>query len=193
MEMTNFWHWFLRGKVGKSGIRQLLWNKWSVFHMGVALLLSFSITEPFSKVAATVLLPLASVFVGLTFAWSSNAQAILQTDEVRSMVEMHEDGMENYIWKYQSCILAIFVALVLWGLSGLGVFPETGKKIITIPIRLLICFFSSLALRECWHVVLGSQYLLLMRIKAKQLEEEEKAVNRCEDWFEKPNQKTLQD
>jgi len=118
-----------------------------------------------SEAAKSVLLPLAGIFVGMSFAWVGSAQAIIQTAEIERLADEQGGGVENYVFTFQSAILAILVTLCLWGLAGLGVFdrpcPWACPGWLHRATVGLLFFFASLTLRECWQVVMGAQMLLL--------------------------------
>ena len=127
------------------------------------------------------MLPLAGIFVGLSFAWGGNAQALLGTPEIRDLTEQHEGGFEEYVYSFQSAILLILLTLVLWGLAGLNIFDNTwptANNIYSYTITESILFMAaSLAIRECWHVVLGAQWFLLARYKIGKTNQSKKTEN----------------
>ncbi len=159
----RYWTWLFKGLNGKPGIVKF-WNRWLFLHIAIATALTIWISMPLAEVARTMMLPLAGIFIGLSFAWAGNAQALLQSDEIEKMVEKHEDGIENYIYTFQTAILVILISLIGWGLAGLEAFSSVPHCYITFALYLI----SSIALRECWHVVLGSQLMILARYKIKQ-------------------------
>lgn len=164
----EFWKWLLRGLKDKPGYLQLI-DRWLIVHILVGIVVALVVDISLDKAAQTILLPLAGVFVGLSFAWVGNAQAILQENEIIALAKHHPDGVQTYVYTFQLAILIILITLILWGLAGLGIFNSCvflGKspKIIA---EIILYFFSSLTLRECWHVVMGSQLLILSRIKIR--------------------------
>ena len=167
----SFWHWFFKGSGGKAGYRRLL-DRWSLFHLGVGLLLAWLVQMELTAAADTVLLPLAAILVGLCFAWAGNAQALLQTEDLQKMSKFHPGGFPEYVYTYQSAILAILVTLAAWSLAGFSVFdkawPTANSKCSYFLVKTVLFAFSSLTLRECWHVVLGAQWMLLTKYQIKQ-------------------------
>lgn len=128
---------------------------------------TFAAILPGSVAAAaqTVLFPLAGIFVGLSFAWVGNAQAVLQSTEIERLIKENPGGVEAYAYTFQSAILAILVTLVAWGLAALGVFDqpcgwECPGWMYPATVAGLFAL-ASLTVRECWHVVMGAQLLLL--------------------------------
>lgn len=110
-------------------------------------------------------MPLAGVFVGMSFAWVGNAQAILQSPEVDTLADSADAVYTDYVYAFQASILTILVALVLWGVAALGYldrpcFWNCPSAVYTIAGTVLFAFVS-MSLRECWHVVLGAQLLLV--------------------------------
>ena len=164
--MATFWRWFFHGTGAGSGLGRF-WNRWLLFHLGVGLGLAALVPVPLAEAAHRILLPLAGIFVGLTFAWAGNAQALLQVSEIEELGAAHEGGFAEYAFTFQMAVLALLVALVAWGVAGLGVFdrPCWWDCPVLTPMlpQILLYGMSSLVLRECWHVVLGAQLLLLSR------------------------------
>jgi hypothetical protein len=126
----------------------------------------------------SLLLPIAGVFIGLTFAWGGNAQALLQTDELAKLSSYRDGGYEEYVYTYQSAILLILLTLCLWALAGLGIFdqvwPTTAHGVQYKCIASILFFFSSMTVRECWQVVIGSQAMLLVRFKIRRRAQQSK-------------------
>lgn len=165
----TFWRWFFRGSGGRPGLFRFL-DLWLVAHGAIGAALAWAVAAPLETAANAVLLPLAGIFVGLSFAWGGNAQALLQTAEIESVSEHHPGGFEEYVYTFQAAILCILAALTLWGIAGLGVFDHFGPTQLSPrrygAVEVLLYAIASLAMRECWHVVLGAHALLLMRRKA---------------------------
>ncbi len=175
MRKWRYWTWLFKGLNGRPGIFKF-WDKWLLLHAAIATVLTLWISMPLAEVAHTMMLPLAGIFIGLSFAWAGNAQALLQSDEIEKMVERHEDGIENYIYTFQTAILTVLLSLLGWGLAGLKAFDGVGLSCITSFIEWILYLISSLAFRECWHVILGSQILILNRhnIKVSKSKDDEK-------------------
>ncbi|WBQ11219.1 hypothetical protein L2D01_05405 [Hyphomonadaceae bacterium ML37] len=162
----RFWRWLFCGLESKRpGIFQLF-DAWLVFHILIAILIQATITIPIEDAASKVLLPLASIFIGLSFAWAGNAQALMQEKEIVDLAEKHPDGLETYLYTFQLAILIILFTLIIWGLAGLEFLKLADHH--NIPyvrnvIEVALIFFASMTIRECWHVVLGSQLMILSR------------------------------
>lgn len=174
METRGFWTWLVRGMAGgKPGYRRVI-NVWTAFHVGVGLALAVGTSMAISQVASGVVLPLAGILVGLAFAWAGNAQALLQTKELVAMGKAVPGKMYDYIYTYQLAILVLIVAFVSWSIASIGVIDGILDKCV-LPVesagRLLVKTFlfsvSSLAIRECWHVVVGASWMLRRRIEIK--------------------------
>lgn len=160
--MKTFWAWFFKGAETKPGYQRLL-DRWLIFHFFIGLLLAFLYQGKLLEAASTVMIPLSGVLVGLTFAWSGNALALLQSEEIHAMSERREGGFVEYVYTYQMAILIILFTLVVWGLAGLGGFRIGSFLGFYEKFALKSILFSlvSLSIRECWHVVLGAQMMLL--------------------------------
>lgn len=163
-EALSFWGWFFLGSGGKRGFRRLV-NAWLLLHLGLGIAVAAVVQVPLSSAGNTVLLPLAGIFIGLAFAWAGNAQSILQTDHVEELAEHHPGGFVEYVFVYQNAILVIILTLVAWGLAGLEVFdqswPTPDRAEAYFAVKVVLFSMSSLTLRECWGVVIGTHWLLL--------------------------------
>lgn len=166
----NYWYWFFKGSGGKPGYRRLF-DRWIFIHLVIGLIMSFLVPACLEQAANAVLFPLASIFIALSFAWAVNAQALMQSDEINELSQHHEGGFEDYIFIYQAAVLTILVTLVLWGLAGLKIFdvrwPTPDKPKLYFSLKTLLFFMFSLTLRECWHVVIGTHWLLIAQREIK--------------------------
>lgn len=169
----NYWHWFFKGSGGKPGYRRIL-NRWIFVHLAIGLIISFFIQIDVATSAKAVLLPLAGILVGLSFAWAGNAQALMQSSEIEKLSEHHEGGFVEYVFTYQTAILTILGTLVFWGLAGLQIFdmrwPTDSRPILYFAIKTFLFLLSSLTIRECWHVVMGAQWMLLAQKQIKDID-----------------------
>jgi hypothetical protein len=166
LRFFNFWSWLIRGSGGKPGYYRLV-NKWLLFHGIIGVLLAFRVKTELAQCANSVLLPLAGIIVGLSFAWAGNAQALLQTSEMDDVAEKHPGGFVEFVFVYQTAVLVILTTLVLWSFAGLSVFDidlaPAAKAKWEFVVKSFLFGISSMALRECWHAVLGAQWMLLTR------------------------------
>jgi len=166
----DFWVWLLKGSGGRPGYRRLI-DFWLLLHALIGIVVATFVPVGLETAAKAVLLPLAGILVGLSFAWAGNAQALLQTSEIELLSKHHEGGLTEYVFAYQTAILAILVTLVLWGLAGLGCFdrawPTASRLVAYLAVRWILFSFSSLALRECWHVVMSASWMLIVRREIK--------------------------
>lgn len=162
----SFWRWMAKGSGSKPGYRRLV-NTWLAFHLAVGTVFALFVSVTLATAANTVLLPLAGILIGLSFAWAGNAQALLQASEVEEMTDFHPGGFTEYVFTYQAAIFAILVTLVFWAIAGFEVFdsqwPTPAHKKLYFAAKVFAFTLSSLTLRECWHIVLGAQWLLLSK------------------------------
>ncbi len=163
-ELMNYWFWFLHGTGVRPGYRRIL-NVYLVIHLILGAIVAFIVPADLTTSANTVLFPFAGIFVGLSFAWAGNAQALLQSSEISSLSEYHEGGFVEYVFVYQTAILIILVTLVAWGIAGLDVFhglwPTTKMPVAYFTVKVILFALCSLTIRECWHVVMGAQWMLI--------------------------------
>lgn len=142
-----------------------------MFHLCFGFASAFFLPITLAEAANTVLLPLVGILIGLSFAWAGNAQALLQASEIEEMTQHHPGGFAEYVFTFQTAILAIFITLVVWALAGLKLFDSVwpiarcGTAYFLIAMSLYT--LSSLTLRECWHVVLGAQWMLMAQHEIK--------------------------
>lgn len=164
----NFWRWFFIGLKSNSGISNFL-NFWLIAQLLIAIFLTEFVADPLNTIASTFLLPLAGIFTGLTFAWSSNVQALIQTNEIEELSKHHPDGIEHYIYTYQAGILTIFVTLIGWGLASLHIFENSLFSNFYINIKCLLFFLAIVSLSECWSMLCYNQSMLHIRAKIRDL------------------------
>lgn len=164
--MISYWSWLFHGSGAGPGAFRYL-DRWVFFHLGVGVLLAWIVPTSLQEAAKGLLLPVAGIFIGLSFAWGGNAQALLEAPEIRDLVEKHVGGFEEYVYTFQSAILFLLLTLVLWALAGLGIFdkvwPGSDLCYAYFVTGTVLYFLASLSVRECWHVVLGAQWFLLAR------------------------------
>jgi len=171
VQFPQFWSWLIRGSGGKPGYRRIL-NRWLVLHGVVGLALAWIVPVPLAQCSNAVLLPLAGIIIGLAFAWAGNAQALLSGSEMEDVADQHKGGFVEYVYVYQTAILLILTTLVVWSLAGMSVFdvrwPTPDRAYLYFVVKTVLFGLSSIALRECWHVVLGAQWMLLAQKTVKQ-------------------------
>lgn len=165
----SYWSWFIRGSGAKAGYRRII-NRWLIFHLFIGYVISYSVRISLTSCSNAVILPLAGIFIGLSFAWVGNASALLQSERMELIAKKHEGGFIEYAYTFQTAILAILISLILWGIAGLQVFDKTWQvtnKYIYFIIKLILFASSSLAVRECWGVVIAVQWMLISQNELK--------------------------
>jgi len=169
-DLIGFWGWLFKGSGGKSGLRRLF-DRWLLRHLVVGWGLSTIVPIDLTSAANAVLLPLVGILIGLSFAWAGNAQALMQSTEIDDLSEYHEGGFADYVYTYQLAILVILITIVLWALAVLEVFdkvwPTISRENTYFITKIFLYGFSSITIRECWHVVLGAQFMLLAQRRIK--------------------------
>lgn len=169
--MSTFWRWFFRGTGEGPGVLRF-WDRWLLPHALIGVFLAVALPITLKEAATALLLPVAGIFIGLSFAWGGNAQALLQTSEIENASNFRAGGYEEYVFTFQAAILLILITLGMWAIAGLAIFddvwPTKENYRVYGTIASILFFLSSMTLRECWHVVLGAQSLLIMRFKIKQ-------------------------
>src|ERR1700720_2988439 len=109
-ELIGYGAWLLRGSGGKPGYRAVI-NQWLVLHITVGPLIAYFLPTDLSTAASAVLLPLAGVLVGLSFAWTGAAYAILTSKEIRRLGRYNPGGVDEYIFLYETSILVLLITL----------------------------------------------------------------------------------
>lgn len=168
--LPSFWPWLVKGTGAEPGYTRVI-DRWLVCHLAVGAGLGLIVPVSVKAAATTLLLPLAAILVGLSFAWGGNAQALLQTEEIEEFAQYREGGFPEYVFTFQLAILTILITLSLWGVAGLGVFdcvwPTSSNEYGYFGVEVLLYAFAALTVRACWHVVLGAQKLLIVRRKVR--------------------------
>jgi hypothetical protein len=178
MNDLSFWRWLIRGSGSTPGLRRFL-DLWAFLHFNIGVVLAWAVKIDLSTCASSVLLPLAGILVGLSFAWAGNAQALLQSAEIEELSKHHPGGYVEYVFTYQLAILAILFTMVSWGLAGLRVFddkwPTGAHPLQYFVLKAFLFAISSLTLRECWQIVLSAQWMLILRKRIKSRGEPDKS------------------
>ena len=164
--LPRYREWLLFGSGGKPGWQRFT-DIWLLVHIAIGGLLAQSIQLSLSDAARAILLPLVGVLVGLTFAWAGNASSLLQSKEIGELSRYKKGGFAEYVFVYQTAILVILSTVAFWGLAGLGLFddvwPTPSKSSEYMVVKLMLYAMISLTIRECWHAVLGAQWMLLIQ------------------------------
>ena len=79
-QLISYWQWLFKGSGARPGYRRIL-DKWLLMHIPIGVILSLLTSLDLQACANAVLLPLAGILIGLSFAWAGNAHALLQTEE----------------------------------------------------------------------------------------------------------------
>lgn len=165
MDVT-FWKWFFFGSGGKAGYKKFL-DRWFILHLLIAIVLAIFARDSLSDVASRLLLPLAGVLVGMSFAMTSSFHSILETREINELAEYNPGGYEDYLFTFQLAFLVLFVTLAAWALAGIGIFDTyVADKDFVVTYRSIqgiLYFLFSLSLRESWQVIAGTHILILLR------------------------------
>jgi len=166
----NYWYWFIKGSGGKPGYQRII-NWWIIFHLATGLILFFLVPIHIEQAANKILLPLSSIFIVLSFVWAVSTQSLIQSKEVHKLSEYHAGGLTEYVFVYQTAILTVLTTLITWGLAGLGIFdarwPTACSPELYFLSKTILFAMLSIALRECWQVMLGTQVLLLVQREVK--------------------------
>lgn len=169
----KFWHWFFRELSGARAGWTRLVDRWLILHVLVGFACAYLVPASLAEASRAVLLPLAGVLAGMSFAWIGSALAFLQSSEIEELAERLPGGLETYAYAFQTATLLLLMTLVGWGLAGLGVFDgpcfwNCGRTWYKVPSVFLYAS-ASISVRECWGVITGSQSLLLYQIAVRRL------------------------
>lgn len=158
----SFWLWLFRGSGAGPGIKNL-YDPWLILHVVIGLVVACCVDMRLFEVSKAVLLPLAGLFIGLSFAWAGSAVTLLQTDDLLEMSEEYEGGFVGYVFSYQLSILLLLISVVVWGLAGLELFECFYRSSIMVyfGIEAFLYALLSISIRESWSLVLTSQWFLL--------------------------------
>lgn len=161
-KQLSFWRWFFKGHEASPGYKSLF-NKWVFVHLVFGALLCLTVPSCLQQAAISALLPLSGILIGLTFAWAGNANALLQSQDIKKLSEYSKGGFIEYVFIYQKSILVIIVAIVIWAFAGLGLldWPDNYNTS-NLIIRTVVYSFTSFTLQVCWRTILFVQHTVLM-------------------------------
>ncbi len=165
--ITPFWTWFFFGTGGRPGFKRLL-DKWIFFHLIIGFALS-KIQISTGEVSKDALIPMISVFIGLTFSWAGNANSLLQSEKIIRMSEKRRGGIYEYVYTFQLCVFIMLFAIGAWTVAAIQVPYPTWMGFINYDdfdffVRVFLLGLLSLTLRTCWQTVVGANFLLLSQI-----------------------------
>lgn len=160
----SYWAWFFDKDDGCPGVKVLL-NRWALVSLIVGGALAYFVTKPVAEVSQQVLLPMIGVLVGLTFAWGGNAQALIQTEEIRLISKLEKGSTKYFVGYYQTAILLILISLASWMFASFDVRVSYGERFLWVPnfLEALLYALTFMTFIECWAVVDSARKLLLAR------------------------------
>lgn len=170
--MVKYWEWLF-----SSGYKRFF-DAWLILHIVVAFVLAEFVPLPLYEASKGLLLPTVGILIGLSFAWSGNALALLSSTEIQDLSSHHDGGIVEYAYVLLTSILSLIVTLVGWGFAGLNIFdsvwPGESSRVLYFVVKVFLYFILSLSIRECWQVVLGTQMLLLLKVEAGKVNKNKK-------------------
>jgi hypothetical protein len=166
LRKAKFIKWLFRGTGGPCGLSRII-NPWLALHALGGTAIAYLVERDPETVANAAILPLASILVGLVFAWSGNAQALLQQPEIEAISGKYKGGIADWVFQYQLAIAILLFSLIVWGLTAMGVSLSSTLGLTefahSIAERALLYSLSIVALRECWSVISSASSLLILR------------------------------
>ena len=166
----RYWDWILSGSGGKPGYTRVV-NEYLFLQIPIGYTLAQLLSPSMSSMANTVLLPLLGIIICLSFAWAGNAQTLMQTDEVQRLATHNPGGFVEYVYTFQTAIFSIIVTVVFWALAGLSLFdltwPTPDRVGWYLLVKTILFTLCAISIRESWHVVLGSQLMLISQYENK--------------------------
>lgn len=125
-----------------------------------------------TDIARSIAMPGAAILVGLAFAWAGRSASLLQDKAFSKFIIEDGPPAEGYVYSFQLAILTViaFVVIALSLIAG-GVDISLGsQRADDIANKTLLIFAGSLALRECWGVILFVNKLTIQYYKVRELE-----------------------
>jgi hypothetical protein len=167
----SFWNWLF-----KFGFKKLV-NPWAFFHLLFGSLFSLLIPINLSNTTFNIIAPLMGILIGLTFAWGGNAMVLLQSKEIQLLTSMKKEGLSGYLYTYQFSILILLTTIILWSFVGLMINIQLGLNVYTTIFKLIgkivLLALSSLSIRECWHVILSTHWLLISKLMIEDMKSDD--------------------
>jgi hypothetical protein len=165
--IVSFWTWFFSGTGGKPGF-QRVFNKWIFIHLSIGILLSKIITS-IGSTSKDALIPMISVFIGLTFSWAGNVNSLLQSEKIIEMSKNKNGGIYEYVYTFQLCIFIMITAIGAWTAAAMQLpYPKLMNFIdydtFDLMSKIFLLSALSLTLRTCWQTIVGANFLLLSQI-----------------------------
>lgn len=171
--VIGFWRWLLfRDSEGDRGIGNIL-NRWLLFHVVIGLALGWLARPDSGEIAKTIALPGAAILVGLSFAWAGRSANLLQERGFSAFLIENGPPAEGYVYSFQLAILSVIafvlISLVLM-LGGLDISLGSGPRD-QFANKSLLFIVGSVALRECWGVILFVNKLTIQYYYYREIED----------------------
>jgi F0F1-type ATP synthase membrane subunit c/vacuolar-type H+-ATPase subunit K len=154
-----------------------------IVHAIIGFLFALVFREDLSERARSVILPLAGVLVGLTFAWSATAIGIISSKEFRRIMENSRTGIRGTANYFQLAILVVLASTILWSIAGLGpykTFPFISLKVAKLATSTFLFAFTSFAVTECWSAINLTRLTLLSYNLVRGIEDREEVLNKSD-------------
>lgn len=152
--IPTFWKWFLGFGGARPGVMLILgWP--TLIHASIAASLTFLLKSDGFDFALKALFPAASIFVGMSIAWTFRAATVLNDKGFRKKVINENNPIEEYLYGFQLSILILMFTVAYISLMAAGGF---NFYIISVywSIKLSsfwLYFLISMSVRECWSIV----------------------------------------
>lgn len=174
-QMVSFWSWFFRKENTKPGWKKLFHRVWTPLFLFVGAFLSYVVPGSIQESALSGILPLAAIFIGMAFAWSGNALALIQSSTFKMAARRHAGGVREYAFTFQLATLSLLFTVVIWGMGALGIFDSHNFLPSLYPVTKSVLFFvACVSLRECWQVMLAAQQMLIGADYLEQIQDNSK-------------------
>jgi len=153
----SFWAWLIR-----KGLPSFF-DGWLLFHLIIGFIFQHFLKMPLFELAWKLIIPFAAILVAIVFAWSGNISTLLQTNEMDEVQKYNNfDIYINYVFNFQLVTLVNLSLIITWSLLGLDPFKGVVVRHSVYVIgRILVFAFTSIAIRECWTMILRLQLHLI--------------------------------
>jgi hypothetical protein len=168
--IRGFWSWLVwPDRDGDRGISNVV-NRWLIFHLSLAALISLTGNANGNEIAAKIALPGSAVLIGLAFGWAGRSAGLFTDKAFSKFIIENGAPIEGYVYSFQLAILAVllFVATSLtisYGGIGVTTYNDNADERIN---KFIVTALGSIASRECWGVIMFVNRLTIQFYKVRE-------------------------
>ncbi len=157
---------------------------WCILYALISVVLSCYANESLNEISRVLIIPLLSIMIGMTIAWTGVTFSIAMSNELLKLFKDKAVDLVDYLYMFQAVLLVLVTTIALWSLASIlnhSFLPSFfSKNEIVFLCRFVLFFLLCMSVRECWGVVVGTYLLIISHINVKDIDS--KAEKNQDSW-----------